>query len=145
MTREEINNLNRRLSQFYQQIDWLMLQDAINCENEVDIKSIILTLRNAYWKEHENLIMKFFRAYGTRNMFAFPYDCYITTDKRKCVRNIYGNYCLLDVLKIDKVAVHTNMPNDFEMYQRDFISDMLPEIVMMRYILQKEEAKLNNL
>lgn len=144
MTREEINNLNKRLNQFYQQIDWLMLQDAINFENEVDIKNIILTLRNAYWKEHENLIMKFFRAYGTRNMFAFPYDCYITTDKRKCVRCVYGNYCLLDVLNISQIAVCTNMPNDFQMEQRDYISDMLPEIVMMRYILQEEKAKLNN-
>lgn len=121
-----------------------MLQNATYFEDEVDIKNIILTVRNAYWEEHKNLIMKFFRAYGTRNMLAFPYDCYVTTDKKKCVRNIYGNYCLLDVLDIDDMGVLTNMPNDFEMYQRDFISDMLPEIVMMRYILREEEAKLSN-
>ena len=144
MTREELYNLKERLNQYYHQIDWLMLQNATHFEDEVDIKNIILTVRNAYWEEHKNLIMKFFRAYGTRNMLAFPYDCYITTDKKKCVRNIYGNYCLLDVLDIDDMGVLTNMPNDFEMYQRDFIFDMLPEIVMMRYILREEEAKLNN-
>ena len=144
MTREELYNLNERLHQYYCQIDWLMMQNATYFEDEVDIKNIILTVRNAYWEEHKNLIVKFFRAYGTRNMFAFPYDCYVTTDKKKCVRNIYGNYCLLDVLDINDMGVLTNMPNDFEMYQRDFISDMLPEIVMMRYILREEEAKLNN-
>ena len=144
MTREELYNLNERLNQYYCQIDWLMMQNATYFENEVDIKNIILTVRNAYWEEHKNLITKFFRAYGTRNIFAFPYDCYVTTDKKKCVRNIYGNYCLLDVLDIDDMGVLTNMPNDFEMYQRDFISDMLPEIVMMRYILREEETKLNN-
>lgn len=144
MTREELYNLNKKLHQYYCQIDWLMAQNAAYFEDEVDIKNIILTVRNAYWEEHKNLIMKFFRAYGTRNMFAFPYDCYVTTDKKKCVRKIYGVYCLLDVLAIDNTGVLTNMPNDFEMYQRDFISDMLPEIVMMRYILRKEEAKLNN-
>lgn len=144
MTREELYNLNERLNQYYRQIDWLMLQNATYFEDEVDIKNIILTVRNAYWEEHKNLIMKFFRAYGTRNMFAFPYDCYVTTDKKKCVRGIYGNYYLLDVLDINDTAVHTNMPNDFEMYLRDMIVDMLPEIVMMRYILREEETKLNN-
>ena len=144
MTREELYNLKERLNQYYHQIDWLMLQNATYFEDEVDIKNIILTVRNAYWEEHKNLIMKFFRAYGTRNMFAFQYNCYVTTDKKKCVRNIYGNYCLLDVLDIDDMGVLTNMPNDFEMYQRDFIFDMLPEIVMMRYILREEEAKLSN-
>lgn len=144
MTKEELYNLNKRFNQYYRQIDWLMMQNATYFEDEVDIKNIILTVRNAYWEEHKNLIMKFFRAYGTRNMFAFPYDCYVTTDKKKCVRNIYGNYCLLDVLDINNAIVRTNMPNDFEMYQRDFIFDMLPEIVMMRYILREEEANLSN-
>lgn len=138
----ELKTLEKDFERYYDQIDWLGTQEAINT-TPTDITGIIEVLRESFWNKYEELFLKYFRAWGTRNIFRFPYDCYITTDEKFVVRKFKSCFHLLKVISLNSAVLSSENPRDFwDGYPEYYLSGDLPEIVMMQYIIKELKKKV---
>lgn len=134
-------DLKKELEKYIDQIDWLETQEAINT-TPTDIKGIINILRENFWNKYEKLFLKYFRAWGVRNIYKFPHDCYITWDEKFVVRKFNNYFHFLKVTDLNSAVLSSETPNDFwERYPDYYISGDFPEIVMMLYIIKKLEKE----
>lgn len=137
----EINELKKDLEKYIDQTDWLQTQIAIN-NSPVNITEILKILRQSFWDNHKNLVFKYFRAWGTRNIFRFPYDCYITKDEKFVVRNFNNYFHFLKVTSLNSAVLSSENPDDFwNGYPDYYIFGDFPEIVMMQYIIKTLEER----
>ena len=130
-----IEELEKDFEEYIDQTDWLQTQNAINT-SPTNIKGILEVLRENFWNKYEELFLKYFRAWGTRNILRFPYDCYITNDEKFVVRKFNNYFYLLKIISINSAVLSSENPKDFWNEYPDYITGDFPEIVMMQYIIK---------